>query len=158
MAELFLQRHFTNDIGTPGTLFFGDSQLFTVEDPIREPKTGRPVDYTTLESWVATWKIKERTAIISGRYRVLWTWSNRFKRYTLELQRVPGWAGIRVHSGHDVADTAGCIIPGTKRDPNGTDVLGSRDGVLLFESYVRVLIGEGREVWLNVKNPTDWGF
>lgn len=158
MADIILQRAHSTVRGTPGKLFFGDSMLFVVEDIVREPEHGRPEDPKRLDAWVRSWKIDGVTAIPAGRYLLAWTWSNTFKRFTLQALNVPGYAGIRIHSGNKSANTRGCIIPGLSRDPNGTDVLQSRSAVATIEDYVRRKLEEGVAVWLDVKNPEDCGF
>lgn len=158
MPDLILQRRFSTALGTPGTLFFNDLELPTVEDPIREPKTGRPEDPNALEEWVESWKQPGVTAIPAGRYLLAWSWSNTFKRFTLQLIQVPGYQGIRIHSGNKAADTRGCIIPGLDRNPNGTDVLRSVKAVAQIEPYVRPLLEEGIATYMDVRNPEGWGF
>jgi hypothetical protein len=49
------------------------------------------------------------TAIPTGRYRVALTYSNRFKRYMLQLLDVPGYEGIRIHIANTSKDVEGCI-------------------------------------------------
>lgn len=87
---------------TEGELFLGEKKLCdTLEDRVREIRSPRD-------------KIAGYTAIPAGKYRVLWTYSNKFKRYTPELQQVPWFTAIRIHAGNTPADTGGCILVGQK--------------------------------------------
>lgn len=75
----------------------------TLEDPIRNiSPTGEG-------------KINGRTAIPAGRYRVILSYSNRFKKVMPELVNVPHFLGIRIHYGNTVEDTDGCILVGQRR-------------------------------------------
>lgn len=88
---------------TLGTLYVdGDAECFTLEDKVRE-LPGEPV---------SAWKVPKRTAIPRGTYQVDVTYSNRFKRDMPLLLNVPGFGGIRIHSGNTEADTEGCILVG----------------------------------------------
>ena len=60
-------------------------------------------------------KIAGRTAIPPGRYRIVLSYSNRFKRVMPELVNVPCFLGIRIHVGNTVEDTDGCLLVGTRR-------------------------------------------
>ena len=158
MSDIILQRERSTKLGTPGKLFFGDSSVLVVEDVVREPERGRPVDPKLLDAWVRSWKIDGVTAIPAGRYLLAWTWSNTFKKFTLQAINVPGFGGIRIHSGNTAKDTRGCIIPGLSRSSNGTDVLSSRGAVPKVEDYVRRELEEGVAAWLDVRNVAGWGF
>lgn len=57
-------------------------------------------------------KKKGQTAIPTGRYRVLWTYSPRFKKMMPLVDGVPGYAGIRIHAGNKAKDTEGCLLLG----------------------------------------------
>ena len=57
-------------------------------------------------------KVYGETAIPAGKYEVVITYSNRFKKYLPLLLNVPGYEGIRIHPGNSVVDTHGCILPG----------------------------------------------
>lgn len=63
-------------------------------------------------------KIKGKTAIPRGYYDVKVTWSEKYKRDMPLLIDVPGFSGIRLHSGNSAKDTEGCILFG-KNDKVG---------------------------------------
>ena len=64
------------------------------------------------EQYILALKIKHETAIPYGTYEVVMSYSNRFKKYLPELLSVPGYGGIRIHSGNTKEHTSGCILPG----------------------------------------------
>lgn len=87
---------------TEGELFLGEKKLCdTLEDRVREIRTRSD-------------KIAGYTAIPAGKYRILWTYSNKFKRHTPELEQVPWFSTIRIHAGNTAEDTRGCILVGRK--------------------------------------------
>lgn len=57
-------------------------------------------------------KVKGETAIPVGRYQIAWTYSPRFGKMLPLLLNVPGFDGIRMHSGNKAKDTEGCILSG----------------------------------------------
>lgn len=57
-------------------------------------------------------KIKGETAIPTGTYRITCTYSPRFKKNLPLLNSVPGYDGVRIHSGNKAKDTEGCILCG----------------------------------------------
>lgn len=99
---LTLIRNRTTRYYTEGELFLGEKKLCdTLEDRVREIRTRND-------------KIAGYTAIPAGKYRILWTYSYKFKRYCPELEQVPWFSAIRIHAGNTAADTAGCILVGQK--------------------------------------------
>ena len=61
---------------------------------------------------IAKRKIYAETAIPTGRYQVALTYSPRFKKKLPLVMNVPGYDGIRIHSGNKAKDTEGCILCG----------------------------------------------
>jgi len=57
-------------------------------------------------------KVYAQTAIPTGKYQIVMTYSSKFKKVMPLLLNVPGFAGIRIHSGNTADDTEGCIITG----------------------------------------------
>ena len=97
--ELILYRNIYNDTSTIGELVYDNTSFcYTLEDKVRKDRQ----------------KIPGETAIPSGRYKLLITRSNRFKRMMPLLSEVPNFQGVRIHSGNDHHDTAGCLLVGFK--------------------------------------------
>ena len=112
--ELLLKRDLLNESYTLGKLF-ADGKLFcyTVEDVVRDKNNDGD-----LKDEGET-KIHGKTAIPKGKYKVILSISNRFKKLMPEVLNVPEFTGIRIHSGNTALDTEGCIIVGIVREPNG---------------------------------------
>lgn len=120
--KLTLVRDSSSETTTLGKLFVNDIfECFTLEDKVREIK------YAGI------------TAIPAGTYKVIVTWSPRFKRQLPLLIDVPGFDGVRIHPGNDHTDTEGCILVGTKIE--GERILESRKA--FDKLYAKIVKGKG---------------
>lgn len=95
---------------TIGKLYI-DGEYFcdTIED------TDRGLIQTMTDAQVKSKKVYGQTAIPTGTYRVIISYSNKFKRQMPLLLNVPGFLGIRIHSGNTEKDTEGCLIVGKNK-------------------------------------------
>ncbi len=93
-------------------------------------------------------KIKGKTAIPKGRYKVIISYSNRFKKSLPLLLNVPNFEGVRIHSGNDYHDTEGCILCGVNKQVG--KVLESRKWSEYVIGRIRIALNEGEEVWIKV--------
>jgi hypothetical protein len=134
--EILIQREPSTLDSTAGTLIVdGVVECFTLEDVVRE-MPGKPV---------STWKLAGKTAIPTGAYQVIIDFSNRFQRPMPHVLNVPGFDGVRIHSGNTAADTEGCILLGKQR--NGLDdVIESRVAFAEFFPKLQAAINRGEQV------------
>lgn len=125
---------------TLGKLYVnGVQQFFTVEDEVREIK-GVPVE---------EWKVAGETAIPVGTYRVIVSWSNRFRKHLPLLLDVEGFKGIRIHAGNTEKDTEGCILVGTSRTKEG--VANSRYAMSLLQTAIEEASKRGEVVTIEIR-------
>jgi hypothetical protein len=108
--ELLLTRRKSKNGTTLGLLDIdGVFQCYTCEDETRHDRT----------------KVYGKTAIPAGTYKIIITHSPRFKRFLPLLLNVPGFEGVRIHTGNSNADTEGCILVGNDVNVAGDRVLDS---------------------------------
>ena len=91
-------------------------------------------------------KIPKKSAIPEGSYRVVVTKSRRFQKYLPLLVGVPGFEGVRIHSGNTSRDTEGCILVGQNLQVG--KVLWSR---ITLEKLMKLIENE-KEIYLTIKN------
>lgn len=129
--KLDLFRHDTNAMRTIGKMSIdGSFFCYTLEDAIR------PI------------KIAGITAIPYGKYQVVLTESQRFKKLLPLLLSVPNFEGIRIHGGNRAADTEGCILVGFTR---GIDSIhDSQRAVNTLIADLTPVLAKGEEVWLEI--------
>lgn len=134
--EMLLQRQPTVDGVTHGDLIVdGKWAVFTLEDAIRHGP-----------------KIAHETAIPAGRYEVTITRSQHFGRMLPLLLDVPGFEGIRIHTGNTRADTSGCILVGLARAHDS--IASSQIALSMVQPKIAGAIARGERVWLTVLDPS----
>lgn len=105
--EIVVNRIFTCKDYTIGRLFIdGVYHCDVLED------CDRGLDQGMTDEEIRRLKIYGKTAIPTGRYRVVLTYSNRFRKVLPEIQGVKGYSGVRIHTGNTPEDTLGCILVG----------------------------------------------
>jgi hypothetical protein len=117
--KLTLKRNFTGADYTIGKLYI-DGHYFcdTLEDTVRP--NGE--------------KIKGKTAIPAGDYKVIKSYSPRFKKILPEILDVPGFSGVRIHAGNTAKDTDGCLLLGLNKTKGA--VLDSQTTMAYFMARV----------------------
>ena len=66
----------------------------------------------------------------------------------LQLMNVPGFSGIRIHSGNTNKDTEGCILPG--RNTKVGQVTCSRATTMQLNEIIRAAIHGGQKIEIEI--------
>lgn len=94
-------------------------------------------------------KIYGNTAIPAGRYEIIITYSDRFKKYLPLLKDVPGYQGIRIHSGNSAVDTHGCLLPGIN-DMKGRVSQSTKYFTILFDKISNAINVKHEKVFIDI--------
>jgi hypothetical protein len=137
--KLTIKRNKSSAKSTIGELLIdGKHFSWTLEDVVRE-LPGVPV---------AQWKIKGKTAIPAGIYKVILSMSNRFKKIMPLVVNVPGFDGIRIHNGSYAEDTDGCILVGY--DKSEDMVMKSRIAFGDLMQILQATVGKNEPITLEI--------
>jgi hypothetical protein len=128
----------------------------------------RGLEARMTDEQIAAIKVRDETAIPIGVYRVSSTYSPKYAEAMRSygrtdgkmplLHNVPGFRGIRIHSGNDESHTSGCLLPGLDVDERGMRVLRSRDACRALYDAIWQAEDEGREVWIAItRDRNAWG-
>ena len=114
-----------------------------------EDETGNRICDTLEPTWRnykrGELKVPRKSAVPEGTYPVVITKSKKFGKYLPLLVGVPGFEGIRIHSGNTVNDTEGCILVGQNLEKG--KVLMSR---ITLERLMKLIENEKR-VFLTIE-------
>lgn len=103
LCKIKLKRTDYRDTHTVGRLYINNDYFCdTLEDRYRDLSKEK--------------KIYSKTAIPKGVYKLVISYSPRFKRLLPLLLDVPFFEGIRIHAGNSSKDTSGCILVGSVKD------------------------------------------
>lgn len=141
--ELILKRTDKTEESTIGELFiYSDFECYILEDKDRGLTQSTPLEEIK--------KLKQygKTAIPSGMYEIAITFSNRFQKYLPLLMAVPGFGGIRIHSGNKATDSSGCLLTGKFKGVN--QVLQSR--LAFNQLFVKLkAVGKKEKIFITIE-------
>jgi hypothetical protein len=133
--KLFLKRELGTAGFTAGRLFIdGEHECDCLEDEVRAVK------------------LHGMTAIPAGTYQVIITMSPRFKKRLPLLLNVPGFTGIRIHSGVTALDTSGCVLVGCRVEDEPGVLTGGLAAKHDLQVKIQAELDRGEEVWLTISN------
>jgi Family of unknown function (DUF5675) len=100
-------------------------------------------------------KVFGETAIPAGRYQIVITKSERFSKlkgkdvFLPLLVGVPGFAGIRIHTGNRPEDSEGCLLVGSSKSADW--VAGSKDAFAILYPMVEKQLAAGDKVYITIE-------
>ncbi|MES2287257.1 MAG: DUF5675 family protein [Bacteroidota bacterium] len=139
--KLVLNRNTFTDKSTIGDLSVnGVHECYVIEDVDRDKnKDGDLAD-------AGEAKVFGKTAIPRGTYKVVITMSNRFKRQLPLLVNVPGFTGVRIHTGNSALDTEGCLIVGNVKTKDYV-----KDSRAAFKKLFEKMLLTQEDIYITIK-------
>ena len=142
--RITVQRRFLCETYTIGTMFInGDYFCDTLEDKVRDlNKDGDLLDE-------GEEKVYAETAIPYGKYRVILTYSPKFKRELPLLLNVKHFEGIRIHRGNDQSHSSGCLLVGENKVKG--KVINSTQYEVELVKRMKEAISHNEEIWIIIE-------
>ena len=100
------------------------------------------------EDYIKEVKVKHQTAIPYGIYKLLWSYSPKYKRFMPEISCVKGFSGIRVHSGNTAEHSSGCVLLGYNKKVGM--VLDSRKTCKKFDEIIEDYYKKGEPMTFEI--------
>lgn len=137
--EIDLERIYKGIDYTIGKLYINGSYLCdTLEDKVR-----------ILNSYED--KVYGETAIPIGRYKVILSYSNHFKRILPEILNVEFFRGVRIHEGNDKDNTEGCVLVGECRNVEEGYIYNSKKAMKKLMGILQTATDNNEEIYINIK-------
>ena len=131
--QVMITRNWKKPDYTIGRIFVNNAFFCnSMEDTDRGLRQGMPLEE------IKRLKVYGKTAIPTGTYTILMTYSPKYKKKMPQVMNIPGFEGIRIHPGNTPEDTLGCILPGDNK-VKGKVV----DSTKRFNQFVNMLLGAG---------------
>lgn len=141
--KLTLERKWPKSEYTIGN-FYINGQYFS--NSLEDKDRGLTQDMN--ENTIFDIKVNGGTAIPKGVYKVEYTYSPKYKKYMLQVMNVPGFAGIRIHSGNNKDHTEGCILLG--KNTKVGELTSSRATIMQLNEIVKAAIHGGQKIELEI--------
>jgi hypothetical protein len=142
--DILVERLWKKDTYTIGKVYVNGKYFCnSIEDKDRGLTSDMPLDEIKKK------KVYGKTAIPSGLYTILYTYSPKYKRLMPLVDNVKGFSGIRIHSGNSAEDSLGCILLG-KNTKVGM-VTESRVTCNSFYKLIEEAIKKGEKITLEIK-------
>ena len=143
MIKLTLKRFAFKDKYTIGRLYINGVYFCdTLED-----KDRGLYDWLS-EGYIKEIKVKHETAIPYGVYKLMWSYSPKYKKMMPEVLNVKGFSGIRIHSGNTADDSSGCILLGLNKEKG--KVLDSRKTCEKFYEIIKECYNKGVSMQIEI--------
>lgn len=141
--ETFLKRIAKRDTYTIGKFYIGNNYFCDIlEDKVRDLNHDGDLDDP------GETKVWGQTAIPCGRYKVILSYSPRFKKILPRLMNVKGFDGILMHGGNTAEDTHGCLLMGVNKVKG--KVLDSQITLTRFLNFLEE--NKIKEFWITIKD------
>ena len=95
-------------------------------------------------------KVYGETAIPIGRYKVVLSYSNHFKRILPEILNVDFFKGIRIHEGNQKENTQGCILVGECKNVKEGYIYNSKNVMNKLMAILQDAIDKNDEIFINI--------
>ena len=150
MLELRIKRTYFGNTYTIGALQyrFDGEDRFTYLCDCLEPKA---------INWSIQKKIKGKTAIPEGRYKVEVRYSPRFRKCMPYLRGVPEFEGVMFHVGNYPRDTEGCILLGRDFSHNGV-IERSQECFKKFMQIIERNLSLDKNITVEVRSVRGWRY
>lgn len=135
--ELKLNRIFLGSSATIGELYIDKKYIAdTLEDRVRPEGE----------------KVYGKTAIPEGVYKVVLSYSQRFKKILPEILNVPNFSGIRIHSLNKAEESEGCIGVGEWNGKDTNWISNSRKAFNKLFAILQEASDRGEKITITINN------